>query len=236
MNLKILKLRSGEEIACEVLEENESNIKIHRPMIFKTMSSYDPMGRSVEVISLHDWLMTTDIKDIDLPMNHIVFMTNPNSNTQKLYEMESVREFDSKTTEATIEDNTPKDKMTDADLFGSFLEDFIKSSVESIEDQIADIPPPPKRKKRKNKKSNYLPPDMTDENELDRHMIMMQLYVPSESIMNLVSSGIISPKVLQDMLDEVKKRNRFTGDEKENKNFGNRFSDWNPDPNSDDYK
>ena len=67
-------------------------------------------------------------------------------------------------------------------------------------------------------------------------MIMMQLYIPAESIMNLVTSGVIDPKTLLDMVKEVKKRNRFTGDEKTREDFGNKYSDWNPDPGSDEYK
>ena len=77
---------------------------------------------------------------------------------------------------------------------------------------------------------------MMDEKELDRHMIMMQLYIPAESIMNMITSGILDPQVLLDMIEEVKKRNRFTGDEKKKKTFGNDFTDWNPDPNSTDYQ
>ena len=53
--------------------------------------------------------------------------------------------------------------------------------------------------------------------------------------MNLITAGVIEPQVLLNMIDEVKKRNRFTGDEKNRKDFGNNFSDWNPDPNSGDY-
>lgn len=235
MNIKILKLRSGEELACQVLEENDANIKIHRPMIFKTVSSYDPMGRAVDVTSLHDWLLACENKDVDLPMNHIAFIKDPNDQTKQLYESESVREFETRDIETTLEDaQTDQSKAAELDLFGAFLQDMLKSTEDSI-NSLTDFTPP-KRKRKKQKKSNVLPPDMMDENELDRHMIMMQLYIPSESIMNLVSSGIISPKVLKDMVDEVKKRNRFTGDEKDHKNFGNRLSDWNPDPSSDDYK
>ena len=88
---------------------------------------------------------------------------------------------------------------------------------------------------KKKKKETY-PTDLEDPSELDRHMIMMQLYIPAESIMNLVTAGVIDPKTLLDMIKEVKKRNKFTGDEKTREDFGNKFSDWNPDPESNDYK
>ena len=76
---------------------------------------------------------------------------------------------------------------------------------------------------------------MSDESELERQRIMMQLYIPAEAIMNMVTSGLLEPTVLLDMVKEVKKRNKFTGDEKDRGDFGTKFSDWNPDPKSDDY-
>ena len=125
------------------------------------------------------------------------------------------------------------DSKDNSELFASFLEDLFNTSA--LEEQL-NRSPKKKSKKAKKKSKQELPPDMTDENELDRHMIMMQMYIPAESIMNLITAGIIKPQVLLDMIEEVKKRNRFTGDEKERKDFGDKFTDWNPDPNSEDYK
>ena len=61
------------------------------------------------------------------------------------------------------------------------------------------------------------------------------MVIPPEAIMNLITSGILEPDMLLKMIDEIKKRNKFTGDEKGREDFGNQFSDWNPDPLSDDY-
>lgn len=232
MNIKILKLRSGEEIACQVLEENETIIKIYQPMVFKTTSSYDLSGRVIDVTTLHDWLVNTDNKNIDLPVNHVAFITEPNKDTMKMYQMESNKEF---TEKVSLESEPSKDEIND------FISELLKTTTEIMD--TMNIPPwedeilPPKNNKRKRKsKKPTLPPDMVDEKELDRHMIMMQLYIPAESIMNMITSGILDPQVLLDMVGEVKKRNRFTGDEKKKKTFGNEFTDWNPDPNSKDYQ
>ena len=126
--------------------------------------------------------------------------------------------------------------------FANFLEYLINSS-DLLNNTTPKFPSPKsgsrkKSKKAKNKikKEEPLPMDMEDESELDRHMIMMQLYIPAEAIMNLITSGIIKPETLLDMIDEVKKRNKFTGDEKKREDFGSKFTDWNPDPKSDDYK
>ena len=228
MNLKILKLRSGEEIACQVLEENENKIKVFQPMLFKTTSTYDFMGRTIDVTTLQDWLSNTDDKNIDIPINHIVHIITPNKNTTKLYILESEKEFSADKKETVIEEN--KEPLMNNDLI---LSDMLEDLTNIM--KTAEFNPPKKAKRKKKDKKLTLPPDMTDENELDRHMIMMQMYIPAESIMNLITAGIIEPKVLLDMIDEIKKRNRFTGDEKERKDFGNNFSDWNPDPNSNDY-
>ena len=244
MNIKILKLRSGEEIACQVLEQNETIVKIFQPMLFKTTSSYDIKGRLIDVTTLSDWLVNTDAKHIDLPMNHIAFVTEPSKDTLSLYTLESAKEFsknnkDSHIKKIDIDDHdlNSQDILLDStDIISNLLGDLFSSSEELMGDMLS---PPPKRRNNKRKrksKKHTLPPDMTDEKELDRHMIMMQMYIPAESIMNLITAGILQPQVLLDMIDEVKKRNRFTGDEKNKKDFGNNMSDWNPDPNSNDYQ
>lgn len=233
MNLKILKLRSGEEIACQVVNETENHMLIFQPMIFKTSSTYDPMGRLVDVITLHDWLVNTDNKEVELPKNHVAFISTPSKQTTNLYETESLKEFKPKNLDTNNEKNH-MDMPDDMLAISEILNDLLNNTSNIME---AIDPPPTKSKRRKKGKTKFnLPPDMTDEKELDRHMIMMQLYIPAESIMNLITSGIIEPNVLLDMVNEVKKRNRFTGDEKNRKDFGNNFSDWNPDPNSKDYE
>lgn len=243
MNLKILKLKSGEEIACQVLEENESTVKIFQPMIFRVVSSFDNNGNPCDVTTLHDWLSNTDDKNISLPTSHITFITEPNKSTKKLYQLESKKEFNPENFKTKIEENKPvaNDMQKDMDVFGLFLEELVKQSKnlpdwnlpnEMPQDSTPELP----RKRKSKSKKNSLPPDMVSENELDHHMIMMQMYIPAEAIMNMVTSGLLDPKVLLDMVKEVKKRNRFTGDEKSRGDFGNKLSDWNPDPKSDDYK
>ncbi len=232
MNIKVLKLRSGEEIACQIVDQTDANYKIFQPMVFKTISSLDDLGRPFDITTLSDWLVNTDNKNVDLPSNHIAFITEPNTQTLELYKSESEREFKEQEIQSTLHNTSDEvkeiaNKITDADLFGMFLEDLFKNSITD------KTPKSPKKKKKK--KESY-PTDLEDSSELDRHMIMMQLYIPAETIMNLVTAGVIDPKTLLDMVKEVKKRNKFTGDEKTREDFGNKFSDWNPDPESNDYK
>jgi hypothetical protein len=236
MNLTILKLRSGEEIACQILEENELDVKIFQPMIFKTISSIDDYGRPYDITTLQDWLINSDDKNTVLPINHIAFRTIPNDDTIKLYENEQYQ-FNKEEVNKLI--STDTDIKGDMANFANFLEDLM-NSADLINNASQKMPSRSKKKskkaKNKIKKEESLPMDMENESELDRHMIMMQMYIPAESIMNLITSGVIKPETLLDMINEVKKRNRFTGDEKSREDFGTKFTDWNPDPKSDDYK
>jgi len=228
MNLKVLKLRSGEEIACEVLEETSDKLIISRPMIFKFDSMMDLTGKTIDVTSLENWLGNNTSKNITIPTNHIVFISEANESTIKLYNYELSKE--------KVKSTTNDNKVVDSDLFGMFLENMLKDMASSTHDFVQDSTPKQRKKAKRPSKKEYLPPDMTDESELDRHMIMMQLYIPAEAIMNLITAGILDPKTLLKMISEVKKRNKFTGDEKDRRDFGSKLSDWNPDPNSDDYK
>ena len=61
------------------------------------------------------------------------------------------------------------------------------------------------------------------------------MMLPPEALMNLMNAGILDPKQLSKIAKKVKKDNKFTGDEKNHPNYGNRWTDWSPDPNSNDY-
>ena len=116
--------------------------------------------------------------------------------------------------------------------------------MNNINDLIDQVPPPPQRKRKKKRKTRREPP--MDESELDmsdlipdelkeRPMIYLSMVIPPECIMNLMTAGILDPEHLLEMIKEVKKKNNFTGDEKNREDFGSKFTDWNPDPKSSDY-
>ena len=55
-------------------------------------------------------------------------------------------------------------------------------------------------------------------------------------IMNMITAGILNPKDLGKIIKQVKKDNKFTGDQTKRKDFGNKWTDWNPDIHGDEYK
>lgn len=235
MNCKILKLSNGEELIADVEEQSDSFL-IHNPMVFLTSTMSDMSGVPVDVTFLKDWLNNSDNKSINIQKDRVVAITDAGKKTAEYYDMEK-KKNDSEQKE--ISDEEMKnfienvDKMVEG-LFQAKQEEEMNNYDESTpyeeyEEQLERK----RRKKRKKKKES--PFNMIPKEFQERPMIYLNMVIPPEALMNLISAGILDVEMIQTMVDEVKKKNKFTGDEKTRKDFGNKFSDWNPDPKSDDY-
>lgn len=66
MSYKILKLKSGEELIAHVSEKNKRSILLTRPMVFKTTTMMDNIGRPYDMTLLKDWLIHSEIKEVEL--------------------------------------------------------------------------------------------------------------------------------------------------------------------------
>lgn len=235
MNCKILKLSNGEELIADVEEQSDSFL-IHNPMVFLTSTMSDMSGVPVDVTFLKDWLNNSDNKSINIQKDRVFAITDAGKKTAEYYDMEK-KKNDSEQKE--ISDEEMKnfienvDKMVEG-LFQAKQEEEMNNYDESTpyeeyEEQLERK----RRKKRKKKKES--PFNMIPKEFQERPMIYLNMVIPPEALMNLISAGILDVEMIQTMVDEVKKKNKFTGDEKTRKDFGNKFSDWNPDPKSDDY-
>jgi hypothetical protein len=91
MEYKIFKLKSGEEIISEVKELSKGKYIIERPMIFKTTTMFDNLGRPYDLMMLKDWLVHSDTKIIELPKSHVATSFYPTMDTQKMYDLEKNR-------------------------------------------------------------------------------------------------------------------------------------------------
>ena len=248
MNLKIFKLRSGEEVVCQVLEETKTKFKISDPLVFKTSIVSDERG-SYDMTVLRDWLAYTENKTTEIPKNHIVLQYDPTGDTQKLYTLQLETEKNHNEKLISLDNNEEYDEGLSGEdptqsqnkLFQDFLNSVVdkaeesKSEYEQQEESNPFMGRGSKPKRRRRRQSEMPSPEMNP-NEMDRHGIYVSMMLPAEAIMNLITSGILSPKDVMGMIKEVKRKNRFTGDEKDRTDFGSKFSDWNSDPNSDEYK
>ena len=71
----------------------------------------------------------------------------------------------------------------------------------------------------------------------------MSMMLPPEALMTLVEAGIIDEEDVLDLIESLNgnfnnKKSKYTGDDEKRQkeeDFGNRWTDWNPDPLSDEY-
>jgi hypothetical protein len=237
-NIKIFKLVNGDEIIGSILESSDENsIKVEKPMIFKTSTMIDNKGYPYDLTILKDWLTRTDNKIAEISKTQISTSFSPNENTIKLYNLELMKS-ESDPVDEILTGKDMLDKMNPINSFDEILESFM--------DNVNNIIESPEMKPRKKAKKRRRPPppevedatlsSMIPDELKERPMIYLSMVIPPEAIMNLISAGILDPDQLLLMIEEVKKKNKFTGDEKKREDFGNKFSDWNPDPNSKDYE
>jgi hypothetical protein len=246
MNLKIFKLRSGEEVICQIIEETKNKFKVSDPLVFRTSTMTDHHG-TYDMTVLRDWLTHTENKTTFIPKNHIVVQCDPKEDTKKLYSLQLETERTMSEKVVSIDNSAQMDNLPDVDappqdqIFQDFL-DALLNNPEAMNEQQYDpmvdnyTPKSPRPRRRKSSRRNNMPSPEMNPNEMDRHGIYVSMMLPSEAIMNLITAGLLDPKDILRMIKEVKRKNRFTGDEKDRKDYGSKFSDWNPDPSSDEYK
>ncbi len=78
-NYKVLKLRSGDSIVAELVENSKSHIRVNRPMEIKYMHFIDALGRKHETMILVDWLKSTTVNTVKLEKDFIlgIFVPSP---------------------------------------------------------------------------------------------------------------------------------------------------------------
>jgi hypothetical protein len=239
MIYKILKLKSGEELIAEITDKNRRTMTLTRPMVFRTTTMMDPIGRPYDMTILKDWLIHSQSKEVEIPKNHVASIIDPNPETTKLYNLEVTRldNIIQETKQITDEDivNKLKEKkklLTDEQVINEIFGNLFKEMEEMGQDaynKIADLPELPPE-------NNVIDQDNSENSDfIERPMIYISMMLPPEAIMDLMNAGILNPKQLSKIAKKIKKDNKFTGDEKDHPNYGNRWTDWSPDPNSDDY-
>lgn len=238
---KIMKLRSGEEIIARISSSTQKKITVERPMCFRSIMIQDYYGTPKEILIMKNWIPLSVDNKIEIPKDHIISFINPNLDAISLYETEKEKEDTrSKITEFKKETNTDED-----DEFKKMMK-FLSENTQKL-DEIMN--------------TEKLPEDKKNEDKQDNHdMIFMNMMFPPEMLIDLIESDIIDPEIFGEMYKDIKKgrkkkpphpkgkkatpkkgfsegnSTKFTGDQKDHKDFGNRWTDWNPDLTSEDYK
>lgn len=240
---KVIKLKSGEELIAEVSDTNEQVIKLIKPMVFKTMVVADQNGFPKEGVFLKNWLSFGNQTETTIPSDFVATMLEPTTEVVTYYLSEKDRLNNSYVKSPVNEQPQPKEnkkdlsEINDVAEYENMISDMFKNIFQDLDldEEISKI----SKKKRKS-------PDKES-------IIHMNMMFSPEALAHMINEGMIDPRDIMDMikhfeLDEKKSKRKkpknresinhkkFTGDQKEREDFGNKWTDWNPDPDSDDYK
>jgi hypothetical protein len=85
MTTKILKLSSGEEIICNVVQNVEGNISVVSPM---KLNSYPKATRNgiEEALSLQRWIHFAETDTYDIPMSHVMATATASLGLTRFYD------------------------------------------------------------------------------------------------------------------------------------------------------
>lgn len=226
---KIIKLKSGEDIIGSVRAGRDNTIKIHRPMIFKSTVQTDLFGGMRELFMLKDWLMLSDDRVAIISKDAINTIVTASGDVTALYEVEKQKQDTDilpkpKAKKIPLDGITgPQNNNNPFDLLDQHIRDLLEKGDKIFEEEsnIKDLA------KRKS----------------DDKMVFMNLVFSPDIIVELLKAGILDRKEFGEIINEITSGNgegmnpgKYTGNKKDKKNLGNSWTDWNPDPFSDDYR
>lgn len=232
---KILKMKSGEEIIASVRKIKDGKLKLHRPMIFKSMVTPDIFGIMKEVFMLKNWLILSSETETIISLDSVNAILKPTKEVTFLYENEKNKD----------DKYTQKPRQINPDIVPKYTPDALSDHPINEEKTINDI----------RKKIEEMIQDLTEIPEEDSNlkdvakskshdkMVYMNMVFSPEVIVELFKTGILDRKDFGELVDEITNTNgegmnpnKFTGNKKDKKNFGNDWTDWSSNPESEDYK
>lgn len=238
---KIMKLRSGEEIIARISNSTEKKITVERPMCFRSMMIQDYYGVPKDILVMKNWIPLSVDNHIDIPKDHIVSYINPNPDAISLYESEKERED----TKLKINEFKKQNPVDEDEEFKKMMK-YLSDNTQKLDEMMNNIENVDEKK----------PQDKKNKED----MIFMNMMFPPEMLLDLIESDLIDPEIFGEMYKDIKKSkkkkplppknkkanpkknlsegssSKYTGDQKDHKDFGNRWTDWNPDLTSEDYK
>lgn len=251
----LLKLNNGEEVITKIIDSDSELLIIERPMVFKSFMTQDHSMRPKEVVVIKNWSLFSEEKYLSIPKSSIMMTSTPCKDAIKMYEVEKERQDKQESIIKFKEDfENELDKMIEeqiqnnSDSIDEQLEEDFKKMMEYLSENTN------KMKNIVDSEDEKLQPKKPNKEE----MVFMNMMFPPEIIVDLVESGAIDPELFGEMYLEIKAKmkqqpkkkakkkptskkpnekitDEYTGDQTERKNFGNLWSDWSDDPNSNDY-
>jgi len=209
---RVLKLQSGEELIAKIKGRHKTKIILDTPMIFQTTSRSDMFGQTKEITFLKDWLSNTSEDTIAIPENFIISWLKPSYNVTKLYDIERKLKTEDKLRDKLKPPTNPISPINQTPQVPPFNMDKLLEAFDAIDKDNGEDKP-----------------------------FFMHMMIPPDMVKDLFEQGLLDDIMddeLEDRIDafhEEVNDHKYTGDDTNDPNYGNRWTDWNPDPNNDEY-
>lgn len=244
---RIMKLRSGEEIITRIVGSTKEKLTLDRPMCFRSMMIQDFYGTPKEILVLKNWIPLSLENRIEIPKDSVMSYMTPNPDAVSIYETEKQKED----TKGKVSEFKKANPIDDDEEFKKMLK-YLSDNTQQLDDMMKDIGNPDNQQK-----------DPENKPSSKEDMIFMNMMFPPEMLIDLIESDIIDPEIFGEMYQDIKKNMRkkkkkptanpkskknekkslsegqsdkYTGNDTDHKNYGNRWTDWNPDLSSEEYR
>jgi len=253
VNYKIIKLKSGEELIARIVNSSKTKLTLERPMCFRFVMIQDYIGNPKEVIVAKNWTVLSIDNTVDIPSDFVLTFMNPSPEAITLYESEKNKQ------DVKIKLNEDPEQLK-----LKMDQDKIKKEYDEMVRELEQDDEFKKMMKMMSESAKGVVDDLTDpkkNQKKDDNMIFMNMMFPPELLVDLIESEMIDPEIFGEMYQDIKKNikkkkrsdqpkskkeikqnkpegqsDKYTGDQKNHKDFGNRWTDWNPDLSSEDYR
>jgi len=209
---RVLKLKSGEEIIAKIKGKKEGKIVLEKPMVFKTTTRNDMFGHSKEITFLKNWLSNTASDVTAIPENFIISWLVPSQDVTRLYDIER-------------NNKKPRRPRANKEIPNSHNPFHSKEVLNRILEEL---------KKMDNDESMnnpaFNPFDMEDK------FVFMHMMLPPEIVKEMFEEGLLdfNMEEEEDFSEEINE-DQYTGEQTNDPDYGNRWTDWNPNPFTEEY-
>lgn len=249
--LRVFKLRSGEEIIAKVAGKTKDKIKLSRPMRVMNNIQADPYtGMKRHTIFFSDWLGSTSEITADIPLDFIVVDLSPDPDMVSLY----TRQTEMQDISPAPAPLAPPVEMTDEEM--KALSNEVDKKLEEMLKQLAS-----EGMTGESGVQGMKPPMFPTIIPPRPEGILFSVSIPNEILMAWIESGFIDylkdsvedfmstdflEQMMNDDMDEVpdkpkkakkkNKREKISKEEwtepaedlKKKPNYGNSHEDWSP--------
>lgn len=207
---RVLKLKSGEEIIAKIKGKKEGKVILEKPMIFKTTTRTDMFGHSKEITFLKNWLSNSSSDIAAISENFIISWLVPSRDVTRLYDME----INDKRSKKPKSNKEMTDPYHTKDVLDKILEE-----LQNLDDASTENSP-------------FNPFDMEDK------FVFMHMMLPPEIVKEMFEEGLLDFDIEENLSSNMSKEindDQYTGEQTKDPDYGNRWTDWNPDPFTEEY-